>query len=53
MIRPKHVTVEGFDRDGEPITVTGTDFLAATLLHEIDHLDGVMFTDKAERTKTI
>ena len=53
VIRPKKVTVEGFNRNGEPITITGTDFLAAVLFHEIDHLDGVMFTDKAERTKTI
>ena len=53
VIRPKKVTVEGFDRNGEPITITGTDFLAATLLHEIDHLDGIMFTDKAERSKPI
>ena len=53
VIRPKKVTVEGFDRNGEPITITGTDFLAATLLHEIDHFDGIMFTDKAERTKPV
>jgi peptide deformylase len=46
--RPKSVTVEGFDRHGKPITVTGKGFLAATLLHEIDHLDGVLFTDKME-----
>ena len=45
--RPKSVTVKGFDRNGNEITVSGTDFLAATLCHEIDHLDGVMFTDKA------
>ena len=45
--RPKSVTVSALDRDGNPITVDGEDFLAATLCHEIDHLDGVMFTDKA------
>jgi len=44
--RPKSVTVSGFDRNGEAITFTGKDFLAATLCHEIDHLDGVMFTDR-------
>ena len=47
--RPKRVTVSGFDRSGNPITVTGTDFLAATLCHEIDHLDGIMFTDKVKK----
>ena len=44
--RPKSVTVAAFDRHGEPVTVSGTGFLAATLCHELDHLDGIMFTDK-------
>jgi len=47
--RPKSVTVMGFDRNGNLITVTGNDFLAATLCHEIDHLDGILFIDKARR----
>ena len=46
VIRPKSVAVSAFDRNGNPITVTGSDFLAATFCHEIDHLDGIMFTDK-------
>jgi peptide deformylase len=45
--RPKCVTVTGFDRNEKPITVSGEGFLAATLCHEIDHLDGILFTDKA------
>ena len=44
--RPKSVTVSAFDRNGKPITVSGEGFLAATILHEIDHLDGVLFADK-------
>ena len=44
--RPKSVTVSGYDRNGNPITVNGEGFLAATLLHEIDHLDGILFADK-------
>jgi peptide deformylase len=47
VIRPKSVTVSALDHDGNPITVSGSDFLAATLCHEIDHLDGIMFMDKA------
>jgi len=47
VVRPKSVTVSGFDRNGNEVAVKGDDFLAATLLHEIDHLDGVMFSDKA------
>ena len=46
VIRPKNVTVSGADRNGNPITITASDFLAATLCHEIDHLDGIIFTDK-------
>jgi peptide deformylase len=45
--RPMSVTVSAFDRNGNPITADGTDFLAATFCHEIDHLDGILFTDKA------
>ena len=41
VIRPKSVTVSAHDRSGTPITVRGSDFLAATLCHEIDHLDGM------------
>ena len=47
--RPKSVTVSAFDRSGNPITVSGSDFLAATFCHEIDHLDGIMFIDKARK----
>ena len=47
--RPKSVTVSAFDRYGNSITVRGSDFLAATFCHEIDHLDGILFIDKAKR----
>jgi len=46
VLRPRKVTVSGFDRHGEPITVTGEGFLAATFCHEIDHFDGILFIDK-------
>lgn len=46
VVRPKHVTVSGLDRSGRHVTVSGSDFLAATLCHELDHLDGILFTDK-------
>ena len=45
VIRPMSVTVEANNREGNPISVRGEGFLAATLCHEIDHLDGVLFTD--------
>jgi peptide deformylase len=46
--RPQGVTVSAVDRNGNPIMVSGSGFLAATFCHEIDHLDGVMFTDKTK-----
>ena len=45
VMRPHKVTVSAFDRYGNAVTVTGEGFLAATLCHEIDHLDGILFTD--------
>ncbi len=44
--RPHWVKVEAFDRNGDPITVTGEGLLARALCHEIDHLDGVVFLDR-------
>lgn len=49
VIRPKSVTVTAFDRNGKSVTFKGDDFLAATFCHEIDHLDGVLFTDKTNK----
>ena len=46
VLRPKSVTVSATDRSGNPMTITGDDFLAATLCHEIDHLDAILFSDK-------
>jgi peptide deformylase len=43
--RAAAATVDGFDRYGEPIVVSGTGFLARALQHETDHLDGVLFID--------
>jgi peptide deformylase len=41
------VTVEAMDRYGETFIMEGEGLLAKALCHEIDHLDGVLFTDKA------
>ena len=45
--RPKEVVVEALDINGEKITIKAKDLLAIVLCHEIDHLDGVLFIDKA------
>ncbi|MCR5654594.1 MAG: peptide deformylase [Lachnospiraceae bacterium] len=46
--RPNYVKVEAFDADMNPITVEGTELLARALNHEIDHLDGHMYTEIVE-----
>ncbi len=43
--RPRKVTVRYTDRNGEAQTATGEDLLARAFCHEIDHLDGKLFTD--------
>lgn len=45
--RPKKVIVRAMNRNGEAFEVTGTDFLARAFCHEIDHLNGILFIDKA------
>ncbi|MFZ5966314.1 MAG: peptide deformylase [Bacillota bacterium] len=47
--RPKLVKVQGLDRQGREIEIIGKDLLAVALCHEIDHLDGILFTDKLEK----
>lgn len=44
--RPYTVTVEAQDRMGMPFTITGSKDLARCLCHEIDHTNGILFTDK-------
>ena len=47
--RPSYVRVEALDRNGVIQTYEGTELLARCLCHEIDHLDGILYTDKAEK----
>ncbi len=49
--RPKKVSVRAQDRFGNNITVTGEGLLARALCHEIDHLDGVLYIDRANKDK--
>lgn len=45
--RPNKVTVKAFDRFGKPFTVKAEGFLARAFCHEYDHLDGILYIDKA------
>ncbi|SCW42621.1 peptide deformylase [Lachnospiraceae bacterium C10] len=46
--RPNHVVVKALDRNMEPVTVEGYELLARALCHEIDHLNGHMYTEYVE-----
>lgn len=43
--RPAKVTVQALNENGEKIILTGTGDLAKCFCHEIDHLEGILFTD--------
>lgn len=47
--RPEHVKVRAQNRRGEWFEVEGDGLTARCFCHEIDHLDGIVFTSKAER----
>lgn len=47
--RPEAVRVRAMNRKGEIFEVSGHDLTARALCHEIDHLDGILYTDHALR----
>ncbi|NLJ88122.1 MAG: peptide deformylase [Epulopiscium sp.] len=47
--RPLIVKVKALNRNGEEFIIEGEGLLARALCHEIDHLDGIIFTDKVIR----
>ena len=50
-IVPRHarITIEGFNEYGEPFTLRVREELAVAFQHELDHLDGILFTDKIDK----
>lgn len=46
--RSSGVTVEAQDLTGKPVTIKAKGLLARILQHEIDHLNGILFTDRAK-----
>ncbi len=47
--RPMTVTVRAQDRNGQWFEATGSGLKARCFCHELDHLDGILYTDKAIR----
>lgn len=49
--RAARVTVNGVDREGNPVTLEREGLDAVVLQHEIDHLNGVLFIDRISKLK--
>ena len=45
--RPEFIKIKGLNRKGEEVTYEGTGLTAIAISHENDHLDGVLYIDKA------
>ncbi|GAC1305092.1 MAG: hypothetical protein NVS2B3_16980 [Vulcanimicrobiaceae bacterium] len=51
LTRFERVVCSGFDRDGKKIELEGTGLFGRCLQHEMDHLDGVLYIDKARNIR--
>lgn len=47
--RPMTVTIQALDRNGQPFTETASGLIGRCFVHECEHLDGVLFVDRADR----
>lgn len=47
--RYARITLEGYDEEGRRIRVRGREELAIAFQHEMDHLNGILFTDKIDK----
>lgn len=46
--RPMHIRLKAFDENLEPYELEATALLARAIQHECDHMDGILYKDKAE-----
>ena len=51
VIRPKTVKVQAWNEKGRPFTLEAGGILARVILHEYDHLEGVLFIDRLPEIK--
>lgn len=51
--RATRVTIEAYDEKGKKFTYNGSGLLAQIFQHEMDHLDGTLFIDKADNLQEI
>ena len=53
VVRPQHVRVDYQDQQGNKHHIEPQGFNATIFQHEFDHLDGLLFLDKVEDTRTL
>jgi peptide deformylase len=51
LARPGVATVRGVDQTGHPVELTGTGYFARCLLHETEHLRGILYIDHLPRNR--
>jgi len=51
IVRANRAAVTGLDRDGKRIRIEGEGLLAQCLQHEVDHLDGKLYVDRAKNVR--
>lgn len=52
VLRAKNISVRALNEYGELLTLDSSDFEARVILHELDHLDGLLFIDRVSSLKT-
>lgn len=51
VVRPKTIILQALNENGKKIKIKAFGLLARVIQHEIDHLNGVLFIDKAKNIK--
>jgi peptide deformylase len=51
VVRPRSVKVKAWNEKGRPFTIEAEGLLARVILHEYDHLDGILFIDRIPERK--
>jgi peptide deformylase len=51
--RPEWIEITAVDLDGREISITGNEMFSRVVSHELDHLNGVLFVDRANPVKKL
>ena len=51
VVRSREIKIQAWNEKGRPFTIQTSGILARVILHEYDHLDGILFLDRLEEEK--